>query len=230
MFKKTLQRSILLISIFLLIGCSGTNQPTEETKPTSVPTLTEEPTPTPEPTKTKAAPSPTNSPIPTQEELTERMEWLVTKDDLESMYGEINWVETGPQAFGPWECMIYSFQSWSINPDNILNCVYTDSEDVQMEEMVDLLVHNGWITDASVKLESSYSFEHPFMLYGTFLTENGHTEYAGYLFVNVHMFYIRYDTGTQPGETPSSKFNDVIDKMIYDILMLNLERSGLGET
>ena len=164
-----------------------------------------------------APPTPTPVPQARQQYYNAMEPRLITLTEANSIYSG-NWDVLGDEVFKQRRQVCRDFEDRT-NADvrwvYFFNCVI-DIRDVQFEE-----IGEYYQDESNVLLESSYTYEYPFVLYAY---QVGHTYFDGFLQAGDYIYWVGLESRTLSGEGPEDVFSQAVDDFIHDVLMENIEQ------
>lgn len=184
-----------------------------------------------------ATPKPVNnsdspSPVPTisDADVSLSLDWLVTAEELNSFSTDIGITEWKATEDTPGEkriCRSFQGVSWSVTPNEGLNCIYTISAGSTFTDVIDSMFSQGNLLEGSEPVDTSLSLDGEFAVYaGSY--PNGHAVFD-LIWMKDDLFYWSSVTlGTPAGETPLAVYQSapqVIDVFLEKIIEINLEKS-----
>ena len=158
------------------------------------------------------------------------LDWLVTAEELNSFSTEIGITEWKATEDTPGEkriCRSFQGVSWSVSPNEGLNCIYTISAGSTFADVIDSMFSQGNLLEGSEPVDTSLSLDGEFAVYaGSY--PNGHAVFD-LIWMKDNLFYWSSVTlGTPAGETPLAVYQSapqVIDAFLEKIIEINLEKS-----
>ena len=183
---------------------------------------------TPKPVNNSASPSP--EPTISGGDVSLSLDWLVTAEELNSFSTEIGITEWKATEDTPGEkriCRSFQGVSWSVTPNEGLNCIYTSTEGSTFADVIDSMFSQGNLLEGSEPVDTSLSLDGEFAVYaGSY--PNGHAVFD-LIWMKDGLFYWSSVTlGTPAGETPLAVYQSapqVIDAFLEKIIEINLEKS-----
>ena len=183
---------------------------------------------TPKPVNNSASPSP--EPTISGGDVSLSLDWLVTAEELNSFSTEIGITEWKATEDTPGEkriCRSFQGVSWSVTPNEGLNCIYTITEGSTFADVIDSMFSQGNLLEGSEPVDTSLSLDGEFAVYaGSY--PNGHAVFD-LIWMKDGLFYWSSVTlGTPAGETPLAVYQSapqVIDAFLEKIIEINLEKS-----
>lgn len=172
------------------------------------------------------------SPVPTISggDFSLSLDWLVTAEELNSFSTDIGIIEWKATEDTPGEkriCRSFQGVSWSVTPNEGLNCIYTITEGSTFEDVIDSMFSQGNLLEGSEPVDTSLNLDGEFAVYaGSY--PNGHAVFD-LIWMKDNLFYWSSVTlGTPAGETPAAVYQSapqVIDAFLEKIIEINLEKS-----
>ena len=121
--------------------------------------------------------------------------------------------------------------SWSINPNMAVNCIYLVEADDTLEQFIESFYEQELVAETAVSLEPSlqYGDNDSVLLADWWGMGNGHSRYDLFLAAGDTIYWTVITIGTPGGYTPEQafeEFGEVAEKILYEMITLNMERSG----
>ena len=141
--------------------------------------------------------------------------------------GIIEWKATEDTPGEKRICRSFQGVSWSVTPNEGLNCIYTITEGSTFADVIDSMFSQGNLLEGSEPVDTSLSLDGEFAVYaGSY--PNGHAVFD-LIWMKDGLFYWSSVTlGTPAGETPLAVYQSapqVIDAFLEKIIEINLEKS-----
>ena len=188
-------------------SATATESPTTTPTPTQTATPTATATATPRPTAADTpAPAPTET-AAASERVSESglsLDWLIETAELE--------VLTEPLGIEAWElqseivwnyrvCLEYWGASWSIAPNNAINCAFTGDALTGLDHAVASMQSDtfGILPRDAVQMDSEIAAEHDFVIYAW---KDGQTFFDAFLLQDGVLFWVGVSVGTNVGFAP----------------------------
>ena len=214
------RQSINLLAITFLVlsafACQTVTQAASPEPATPKPVINSD-TPSPEPTISGG-------------EVSLSLDWLVTAEELNSFSTDIGITEWKATEDTPGEkriCRSFQGVSWSVTPNEGLNCIYTITAGSTFADVIDSMFSQGNLLEGSEPVNSTLNLDGEFAVYAGSYT-NGHAVFD-LIWMKDNLFYWSSVTlGTPAGETPLAVYQSapqVIDAFLEKIIEINLEKS-----
>ena len=159
------------------------------------------------------------------------LDWLVTAEELNSFSTDIGIIEWKATEDTPGEnriCRSFQGVSWSVTPNEGLNCIYTISAGSTFADVIDSMFSQGNLLEGSEPVNSTLNLDGEFAVYaGSY--PNGHVVFD-LIWMKDNLFYWSSVTlGTPAGETPLDVYQsapEVIDAFLLNVVEINLKKSN----
>lgn len=182
---------------------------------------------TPKPVNNSASPSPV--PTISGSDVSLSLDWLVTAEELNSFSTDIGIIEWKATEDTPGEkriCRSFQGVSWSVTPNEGLNCIYTITAGSTFEDVIDSMFSQGNLLEGSEPVNSTSNLDGEFAVYaGSY--PNGHAVFD-LIWMKDGLFYWSSVTlGTPAGETPAAVYqsaSQAIDAFLEKMIEINLEK------
>ena len=182
---------------------------------------------TPEPVNNSDSPSP--EPSVSGGDVSLSLDWLVTAEELNSFSTDIGIIEWKATEDTPGEkriCRSFQGVSWSVTPNEGLNCIYTITAGSTFEDVIDSMFSQGNLLEGSEPVNSTLNLDGEFAVYaGNY--PNGHAVFDLILMKDDLFYWSSVTLGTPAGETPAAVYQSApqaIDAFLEKIIEINLEK------
>ncbi len=182
---------------------------------------------TPKPVTNSDSPSP--EPTISGGDVSLSLDWLVTAEELNSFSTDIGIIEWKATEDTPGEkriCRSFQGVSWSVSPNEGLNCIYTISAGSTFADVIDSMFSQGNLLEGSEPVDTSLNLDGEFAVYaGSY--PNGHAVFDLILMKDNLFYWSSVTLGTPAGETPAAVYQSApqaIDAFLEKIIEINLEK------
>ena len=182
---------------------------------------------TPKPVNNSDSPSP--EPSISGGDFSLSLDWLVTAEELNSFSTDIGINEWKATEDTPGEkriCRSFQGVSWSVTPNEGLNCIYTITAGSTFEDVIDSMFSQGNLLEGSEPVSSTLNLDGEFAVYaGNY--PNGHAVFDLILMKDDLFYWSSVTLGTPAGETPAAVYQSApqaIDAFLEKVIEINLEK------
>jgi hypothetical protein len=156
-------------------------------------------------------------------------DWLVTAEELNSLSTDIGIIEWKLTQETPGEnriCRMFQGVSWSVSPNEGLNCILKISQGSTFADVVDSMFKDGRLPAGAKPVNSNLDLDGEYALYaGDF--PNGQGVFDLIVMKDNLVYWSSVTLGTPAGESPQSTYESasaVIDSFLANIVKINIER------
>ncbi len=183
--------------------------------------------------------SPTETPIAEEVKLVHTLKGLITLDELSSFSentGISDWEIKDNLLSEDRACRVYFGWSWSSSQNQVYNCVFITSSDLNIDGAIEFLF-STWLYEDEYALESSLSFKGDHALF-TGQSPNGHSVYDLIVLDKGFLYWASVSFGTSitisGGDQGAEEIfygenQEYIDPFLENLILTNMEKIRLIE-